>query len=56
MELLTEEQADEPKTFSAIAHDDDILQTYLKVTIVNLEIFSIKKEDDFYHPLFSFQN
>ena len=44
MELLIEEQqADEPKTFSAIAHDDDILQTYLK-EIGKIKLLSTNEE------------
>lgn len=44
MELLIEEQqADEPKTFSAIAHDDDILQTYLK-EIGKIKLLSTSEE------------
>ena len=44
MELLIEEQqAQEPKTFSAIAHDDDILQTYLK-EIGKIKLLSTSEE------------
>ena len=44
MEFLTEEQeAQEPKTFSAIAHDDDILQTYLK-EIGKIKLLSTNEE------------
>ena len=45
MEVLLEEEnvEQEPKTFSAIAHDDDILQTYLK-EIGNIKLLSAKEE------------
>lgn len=45
MEVLYEEESteQEPKTFSAIAHDDDILQTYLK-EIGKIKLLSSKEE------------
>lgn len=45
MEVLLEEDSveQEPKTFSAIAHDDDILQTYLK-EIGKIKLLSAKEE------------
>lgn len=45
MEVLLEEEnmEQEPKTFSAIAHDDDILQTYLK-EIGKIKLLSKKEE------------
>ena len=44
MELLFDDElAQEPKTFSAIAHDDDILQTYLK-EIGKIKLLSAKEE------------
>lgn len=41
--LIDEQEAQEPKTFSAIAHDDDILQTYLK-EIGKIKLLSTKEE------------
>ncbi len=42
-DLLEEEEQTEPKTFSAIAHDDDILQMYLK-DIGKIKLLSTKEE------------
>ena len=41
--IMEEELMDEPKTFSAIAHDDDILQMYLK-DIGKIKLLSAQEE------------